>query len=48
MIENDWMVETTFFYKMTGIESAFFERYFQRSQDFELQNITHLANRAQS
>lgn len=45
MIENDWKVDISFFYRMTGIDSAFFEKYLVRKQDFGLENITDLSLR---
>ncbi|WP_010648778.1 helix-turn-helix domain-containing protein [Oceanobacillus massiliensis] len=45
MIETDWKVEVTFFYRMTGIESTFFDKYFISKQDFGLDNVTDFSPR---
>ncbi|TFJ92404.1 helix-turn-helix domain-containing protein [Lentibacillus salicampi] len=46
MIESDWMTDTSFFYQLTGIDVNFFNRYMSADQDFELGNITDLAQNA--
>ncbi|MNO85314.1 helix-turn-helix protein [compost metagenome] len=45
MIEDDWKVELPFFHQMTGIDHDFFEKYFSRNLDFNLQNIVNLPKR---
>ncbi|WP_404456649.1 helix-turn-helix domain-containing protein [Oceanobacillus kapialis] len=45
MIEADWKVEVSFFYRMTGIESTFFDKYFISKQDFGLDNVTDFSPR---
>ncbi|MGP6151635.1 spr1629 family repressor/antitoxin [Priestia flexa] len=45
MIENEWKVDISFFYRMTGIDSTFFEKYLAKKQDFGLENITDLSLR---
>lgn len=44
MVENDWMVETAFLHRITGINLGFFDNYMVRDQDFELVNITDLSS----
>ncbi len=44
MIENDWMVDITFFHQITGIDVSFFKRYMANEQDFELVNVTDLSS----
>ncbi|MGJ9459962.1 helix-turn-helix domain-containing protein [Oceanobacillus sp. CF4.6] len=39
MIEKDWMVEISFFHRLTGIHISFFNDYIVRKQDFELVNV---------
>ncbi|MBO1003891.1 spr1629 family repressor/antitoxin [Pseudogracilibacillus auburnensis] len=39
MIDNDWMVETDFLHRLTGIDVDFFNNYLTKEQDFELINI---------
>lgn len=36
MAEKDWMVDITFFSRITGIDEEFFKRYMSSEQDFEL------------
>lgn len=43
IIENDWMAETTFFHRLTGINMSFFNNYMIREQDFGLVNVTDLS-----
>ncbi|WP_337969541.1 spr1629 family repressor/antitoxin [Virgibacillus salexigens] len=43
MVEQDWMVETPFFHRVTGIDLSFFDRYMISEQDFELDNVTNLS-----
>lgn len=44
MIENDWKVEIGFFYKLTGIDPNFFNKYLVKSLDFGLQNLADISN----
>ncbi|MFD1362865.1 ImmA/IrrE family metallo-endopeptidase [Lentibacillus salinarum] len=43
MIENDWMADLNFFYRITGINTGFFDRYMVSDQVFELDNVTDLS-----
>ncbi|WP_017471484.1 helix-turn-helix domain-containing protein [Amphibacillus jilinensis] len=43
MIENDWMVELNFFYRITGIDLKFFNQYIANKQDFDIVNVTDLS-----
>lgn len=45
MIDNDWKVEISFFYRMTGIDPNFFNKYLTKSLDFDLQNVTDISKR---
>ncbi|AVR00932.1 transcriptional regulator [Oceanobacillus iheyensis] len=45
MIETDWKVDVSFFYRMTGIEPTFFDKYFISKQDFGLDNVTDFSPR---
>jgi Zn-dependent peptidase ImmA (M78 family)/transcriptional regulator with XRE-family HTH domain len=45
MIENDWKAEISFFYRMTGIDSNFFNKYMEKNLDFGLQNVTDISKR---
>lgn len=45
MIDNDWKVEISFFYRMTGIDPNFFNQYLTKSLDFDLQNVTDISKR---
>ena len=45
MIESDWMVEITFFHRMTGIDFSFFNYYVIRERDFELVNVDDISSR---
>ncbi|WP_028543688.1 helix-turn-helix domain-containing protein [Paenibacillus taiwanensis] len=48
MIENDWKVEVSFFYHMTGIDSDFFNKYMTRHLDFGLDKVTKIPDRKSS
>lgn len=39
MIENDWNTDIEFFYKLTGIDTSFFKKYYPQSTNFELGSI---------
>ncbi|WP_058307344.1 spr1629 family repressor/antitoxin [Gracilibacillus massiliensis] len=43
MMEKDWMVETSFFHRLTGIELDFFDDYLKHDQDFELVNVNEFS-----
>ncbi len=45
MIDNDWKVELSFFYRMTGIDPNFFKKYLTNSFDYGLQNVTDISQR---
>lgn len=39
MLDRDWKVDIAFFYKLTGIEFNFFNKYLRAEQDFELFSV---------
>ncbi|WP_188455506.1 spr1629 family repressor/antitoxin [Virgibacillus oceani] len=45
MIENDWMAETGYFHRITGIDLDFFNRYLVSEHDFGLSNVTELRSK---
>lgn len=44
LIEEDWKVEIAFFHRLTGISTTFFNEYYPKYDDFNLQNIVHLSD----
>ncbi|WP_058309093.1 spr1629 family repressor/antitoxin [Gracilibacillus massiliensis] len=42
MMDKDWMVETSFFHRITGIELEFFNNYLKHDHDFELGNVKEM------
>lgn len=48
MVENDWKVEISFFHRLTGIDSKFFEKYLVTKQDFGLENVIDLSSHTSS
>jgi Zn-dependent peptidase ImmA (M78 family) len=45
MIDNDWKAEISFFYRITGIDPNFFNKYLMKSLDFGLKNVTDISKR---
>ncbi|WP_017813295.1 spr1629 family repressor/antitoxin [Paenibacillus shenyangensis] len=45
MIEHEWNVDIEFFYKMTGIELSFFQKYMTDKANSNLYNVTSMEDR---
>lgn len=45
MLENDWKVDISFFDHLTGIDSKFFDKYLEHSENFGLENIVDVSSR---
>lgn len=46
MLDNDWKADIDFFYKLTGIEFSFFNKYLLVENDFELRSFSEFTSKS--